>query len=81
VTQNADSGRVIGRPSLNGHSRTTTALRIPPVLYEQVKNAADERGVGVNWLIVRLIAEGMERLIPVEELRLTRPPPIGSLGK
>ena len=26
----------------------------------------------MNWLITRLLAEGVERLIPADEMRLTR---------
>lgn len=52
--------------------RVCTALRLPRDLHARLSAAADERGVGMNWLIVRLLDESMDRLIPVSELLLTR---------
>jgi hypothetical protein len=47
---------------------------MPTPLYDRLKAAADERNVGMNWLMVKLLQEGADRLIPVDELRLTTPP-------
>lgn len=52
--------------------RIGTALRIDRDLHERIAAEADARGVSANWLIVRLVAEGLDRLIPVDELRMTR---------
>jgi hypothetical protein len=61
----------MGRPTENG-DRITTALRLPVDLHARLHAAAEEREVAVNWLICRLLAEGLDRLIPVSELLLTR---------
>lgn len=53
-------------------SRTSTGLRFPTELHAAMTQAATERGLSLNGLVVRLCIEGMERLVPVEELRLTR---------
>lgn len=54
--------------------RTNTHLRIRPELLARLDDAARERVVGRNWLIVKLLEEGLDRLVPADELRLTRPP-------
>jgi hypothetical protein len=61
------------RPTVYEESRVATNLRLPRSLHEKVKAAAQERGVAVNWLLTRLIMDGMDRLIPVDELTLVRP--------
>lgn len=53
-------------------SRTTTAIRFPDALHERLKQAADERDMSINFLVVKAVEEFLERLIPAEELRLTR---------
>jgi predicted HicB family RNase H-like nuclease len=50
----------------------TTALRLPKEVHERLKSAADERGVGVNYLAVRALEEFLAHLVPVDELVLTR---------
>ena len=52
--------------------RTSTGIRFPPELHAAMTAAAAERGFTLNAFVVRLCAEGMERLIPVHELRLIR---------
>ena len=54
--------------------RIHLTIRISPELHERVKQAADDRLVSTNLLLTKLIEDGMERLIPVDEIRLTRPP-------
>jgi hypothetical protein len=54
--------------------RVTTAIRFEPMLHEILRETADDLGVSVNWLVTRLVTEGLERLIPVDEMRLTQPP-------
>lgn len=63
--------RAIGRPK-DYDERTTTALRIPPELLRQVKDAAAEREISTNLLITKAIEDFLPRLIPVAELRLAR---------
>jgi predicted transcriptional regulator len=53
-------------------ARTTTAIRFPDELHDQLKQAADERGLSINFVVVEAVKEFLDRLIPVEEFRLTR---------
>lgn len=48
------------------------SLRVPTELHERLVEAAQERLVSVNWLAVKAISDFMDRLIPVDELALTR---------
>ncbi len=41
-------------------------------LSERLRFEAEERDVDVRWFISRLLTEGLTRLIPPEEFRLTR---------
>ena len=52
--------------------RRTTAVRLPPELHDRLKQAAADRDLAVNYLIVRALEDYLDRLIPVEELQLTR---------
>lgn len=52
--------------------RITTAVRFPAELHEQLREAAEERDLSINFLVVKAVEEFIERLIPAEELRLTR---------
>ncbi len=53
-------------------ARTTTAIRFPAELHERLREAAEERDLSINFLVVKAVEEFIERLIPAEELRLTR---------
>jgi predicted transcriptional regulator len=53
-------------------SRTTTAIRLPDELHEQLKKAAEDRDLSINFLVVKAVEEFVERLLPAEEFRLTR---------
>jgi predicted HicB family RNase H-like nuclease len=52
--------------------RTTTAIRFPDSVHDQLKAAADERDLSINFLVVKAVEEFLERLLPPEEFRLTR---------
>lgn len=54
-------------------TRTTTAIRFPDDLHERLRAAAEERDLSINFLVVKAVEEFVENLIPVEDLRLTRP--------
>lgn len=54
-----------------GKGTTVGGLRLPIELHDQLAAAAAERGVTLNWLVVRLCREGMERLKPLSDFRLT----------
>lgn len=58
----------LGRPKVYDTERVSTALRIPVDLHGAIKAAADERDVSANWLMVRLLADGMDRLAPLAAL-------------
>jgi len=53
-------------------SRITTAIRFPAPVHEQLRQAAEDRDLSVNFLVVKAVEEFLERLIPAKELRLTR---------
>jgi predicted transcriptional regulator len=52
--------------------RTATAIRFPDPIHERLREAADERDLSINYLVVKAVEDFLERLIPAEELRLTR---------
>ena len=62
----------MARPKVHQEPRVTTALRVPRDLHERLKLAAEERQVAVNLLAVKALEDYLDRLIPVEDLRLTR---------
>lgn len=59
----------------SGKGRTTTAIRFDQETHDRLRVAADERGVSINWLVERAARFYLDRLIPVEELTLTRDQP------
>ena len=64
---------VMGRPNLG--QTINTAIRMKPELHDALKAAAEEREVSVNFLINRAVEDFLPRLIPVEEIRWTKPTP------
>ena len=52
--------------------RHAISIRLDPELYQKISVAAEERRVSKNYLVVKLLEESMDRLIPVAELKLTR---------
>ncbi len=55
-----------------GKQRRTTAIRLPEDLHRRLREAADERDLSINYLVVKAVEEFLDNLIPVEELWLTR---------
>lgn len=53
-------------------ARTTTAVRLPEALHDQLRQAADDRGLSVNYMVVKALEDFLGRLIPADELKLTR---------
>jgi hypothetical protein len=49
-----------------------TTIKIPSDVAVRLREAANDRGVGVGYLAVRLVKEGLERLVPLAELKLTK---------
>lgn len=54
--------------------RRARQVRLDPDVDARLEEAAAERMVSASWLVNRLVRDGLERLVPVDELRLTRPP-------
>lgn len=55
--------------------RTATAIRFPPELHEQLRVAAEEREVSINFLVIRALEEFLPKLLPLNEIRWTRDDP------
>jgi predicted HicB family RNase H-like nuclease len=52
--------------------RTTTAIRFPEGLHKRLSEAAEERDLSINFMVVKAVEEMLENLVPADELRLTR---------
>ncbi|MEM7341844.1 MAG: CopG family transcriptional regulator [Actinomycetota bacterium] len=57
-----------GRPKTYSEDRKVKAVRISEELDRDLKAVSAERGVSVNLLINRAIADYLARLTPVDEL-------------
>lgn len=53
--------------------RTATAIRFPKPVLEELRVAAQDRDLSVNFLVVKAVQEFLTRLIPADEFTLTRP--------
>lgn len=62
----------MARPKVHHEERITTAVRIPESLHNRLRDAADERELSANYLIVRAIENYLDRLIPADEFTLVR---------
>ncbi len=62
----------MARPRTHPTKRITTAVRLPEDLHRQLREAADEREVSVNLIVQRAVTDYLDRLIPVDELVVTR---------
>jgi predicted HicB family RNase H-like nuclease len=49
--------------------RTTTAVRLPEEVHEQLRKAAEERGLSINFLVALAVEDMLGRLAPPEEFR------------
>ena len=61
------------RPKVHPDDRVTTAVRLPPELHDRLRRAAEERQVAVNYIMVKSLEDYLDRLIPIDQLELTRP--------
>ena len=48
-------------------------MRLPRELHDRLRRAAEERQVAVNYIMVKSLEDYLDRLIPIDELELTRP--------
>lgn len=60
--------------------RRATAIRFDKELHDRLVVAASERQVSLNLLVNRAVAEFLDNLLPVEEVRWTRARPKGPRG-
>ena len=63
---------VMGRPQTYKAPRISTNIRLSYELHERLMAEAAERDLSANYLICRAIEEFLDRLIPVDEWKLTR---------
>lgn len=54
------------------HRPGRLCVRLPALLHEQLRVAAEERDVSVTWLITKAVEDLLEHLLPAEEIRWTR---------
>lgn len=52
--------------------RSALCIRLPEELADLLREAADDRDLSVNYLVIKAVEEFLPRLIPADELRLTR---------
>ncbi len=57
----------MARPRVYEEQRVTTAIRIPKSLHDKLHEAAEQRDVSVNLLVLKAIDAYLERLVPPEE--------------
>lgn len=62
----------MARNRIEPDDRRQIQIRVPPTIFDALQIAANERGVSVNLLINRAIEDFLDRLIPIEEINLTR---------
>lgn len=53
-------------------AKSATAIRFPEELHERLRIAADERNHSINFMVVKAVEDFLDRLIPVNELKLVR---------
>jgi len=57
----------MGRPRIYREPRVTTAIRLPTSLRDELRSAAVERDVSVNFLVNRAVLDYLRRLPPVSD--------------
>lgn len=57
----------MARPRVYDEKRVTTAVRLPESLHERLRDAAGERDVSVNLLVVKAIDDYLDRLVPADD--------------
>ena len=62
----------MARPKLYEGKRVTTAVRVPEPLHSRLTTAAAEREISVNYLVLKAVEDYLDRLIPADQLKLTR---------
>ena len=62
----------MGQADSTKPARTATAIRFPEDLHERLRSAAEGYGLPLNYLVVKVMEEFLEDMIPPEELRFTK---------
>ena len=50
----------------------TTTVRLGPELHNRLMDAATERGLSANYIVIAALNDFLPRLIPADELKLTK---------
>lgn len=53
-------------------NRSATAIRFPDQLHEELRAKATEYEFSINYLVVKAVEDFLPRMIPADELKLTR---------
>jgi len=53
--------------------RTATAIRFPTEVHTQLREAATEYDLTVNWLVVQAVKDFLENRVPADELSFRKP--------
>ena len=61
----------MSRPREHGE-RSQTIVRLPVELHERLMAESEDRDLAANVLMTKFIADGLDRLVPVDELLRTR---------
>lgn len=56
----------------DSNGRSATAIRFPENVHERLRVAAEERNYSINFMVVKAVEDFLDRLIPANELKLTR---------
>lgn len=56
--------------AMSTKERTTTAVRFPDELHKRLRQAAAERDLSINFMVVRAVEDFLGRLLPPEEIKL-----------
>lgn len=61
-----------GATETHRKNRSATAIRFPEALHEQLRAKAEEYEFSINYLVVKAVEDFLPRMIPPDELKLTR---------
>lgn len=68
LSQAIASVPAVARPRLSPEARKATAVRLPESVHRRLHDAADERDVSANRLVVNAIERYLDELPPVEQV-------------
>lgn len=50
----------------------TTAIRLPKSVHDELREAAEDRDLSINFLVIKACEDFLRRLLPPDEIRMTR---------